>query len=129
MNFYILRHMLKYHRYPSKMHCRSNTADGLQEFVDYFDATYISGTFACDIFLLYLAPTTSVKDGTIPSILSSVTNIQSYGPVIKAFRKNQALAATTILQDQIGEQPKNLACGAQKIFIERLINLRSDRQS
>ncbi|KAG7156739.1 putative Inosine-5'-monophosphate dehydrogenase 1b-like 9 [Homarus americanus] len=58
-----------------------------------------------------------------------MTKHPSIWTVIEAFRKDQALAATTMLQDQIGERPQKRVRRAQKTFEDRLVNLCSDRQS
>ncbi|KAG7155548.1 hypothetical protein Hamer_G023228 [Homarus americanus] len=140
---------------------KENTPDGLKELVDYFDATYVSGTFRRvqappanpnnplpPVRLRHRPPvfppavwnvfeSTITRGDRTNNICEDWNNSfrslighqhPSIWTVIEAFRKDQALAATTMLQDQIGERPQKRVRRAQKTYEERLVNLCSDRQ-
>ncbi|KAG7166465.1 putative Inosine-5'-monophosphate dehydrogenase 1b-like 13, partial [Homarus americanus] len=131
------------------------------ELVDYFDATYVSGTFRRvqappanpnnplpPVRLRHRPPvfppavwnvfeSTITRGDRTNNICEDWNNSfrslighqhPSIWTVIEAFRKDQALAAITMLQDQIGERPQKRVRRAQKTYEERLVNLCSDRQ-
>ncbi|KAG7157461.1 putative Inosine-5'-monophosphate dehydrogenase 1b-like 14 [Homarus americanus] len=127
---------------------KENTPDGLKELVDYFDATYTSSNPPANpnnplppVRLRHRPPvfppavwnvfestitrgdrTNNICEGWNNSFRPLIGHQHpSIWTVIEAFRNDQALAATTMLQDQIGERPQKRVRRAQKTFEERLI--------